>query len=299
MLIKHSFFSPFVILLFTASLYAQSFVYTNNNPSGPNSVTAFSVGSNGALTQIPGSPFLTGGRGNGVGFVGSNLATICAAGDRIYISNNGDNSVTGFDINPVTGTLALVPGSPFNTGGLSGLGISLACTPNGQFLIAANAQSSNITVFSIASNGALAPVLGSPFPVGFPGGSLPQGIKVSPDGKFLAVSLRSNGPVAMFNIGPGGELTPVPGSPFPLGNPNNPSIIDINCASSFAFVAESNNHAAIVGVFSIGPNGALTQIEGSPFIGPGVDSEVVLLSPNQQFLFVSDLFTTCAEFGCT
>ena len=86
--------------------------------------------------------------------------------NRLYIANDGSNNVSGFDINAVTGALTLVPGSPFATGGSSGSGISLDCTPNGQFLIAANAGSNDITVFSIAGNGALTPVAGSPFAAG-------------------------------------------------------------------------------------------------------------------------------------
>jgi hypothetical protein len=52
------------LLLFAITALAQNnFVYTNDNFS-PNTVSVFKVSpSNGALTLIPGSPFLTGGNG--------------------------------------------------------------------------------------------------------------------------------------------------------------------------------------------------------------------------------------------
>ena len=63
--------APLVLLAlaFAASTAsAQNFVYTNNsNETGPNTVSAFSVGTNGALTPVPGSPFTTGGLGFGGG----------------------------------------------------------------------------------------------------------------------------------------------------------------------------------------------------------------------------------------
>src|ERR1700737_3864000 len=56
----------FGFALFTASAYAQStFVYTDDNNLGPNTVSAFSVGPGGTLMMVPGSPFPTGGTGGG------------------------------------------------------------------------------------------------------------------------------------------------------------------------------------------------------------------------------------------
>ena len=61
----------FGLTLLTASVHAQdegnTFVYTNNNPAGSNSVSAFAVGPGGNLTPVTGSPFPTGGMGDGLG----------------------------------------------------------------------------------------------------------------------------------------------------------------------------------------------------------------------------------------
>ena len=273
-----------------SSLLAQgTFVYTNNDRlSTANSVSAFSVAANGALAPVPGSPFLTGGTGVGGGFFASNRITTAIVKDFLYAGNAGSNNVSAFSVNPATGVLTTVPGSPFATGGIAdGFGISLATTPDDNFLIAANGGSNTITVYTIAANGALGQVPGSPFPGG--SGGSPDGIKVTPDGKFLAVA-KPGAPnaVSMFSISATGGLTPVLGSPFPAGGTGSATGVDCNCSSNQLFIGESNFGSTIVSVQNIAVNGALSPIAGSPFIGPGNNSNVVLLSPDDGKLFVSN-----------
>lgn len=280
--------SPVLFMLVMIDLHAQTFVYTDNNTVGPNSVTAFSVAGNGALTNI--GSFATGGSGSGGGLFAANRARTCMVGNRLYVANDGSRNVTGFDINPFTGSLNIVPGSPFPTGGAAGnLGISLDCTPNGGFLIAANSATQNITVFSIAANGALTPVAGSPF---FTFGLTPNGIKVAPNGQFLAVALGNIDAVGLYSIASNGTLTPVQGSPFASPADGNVAGVDINCASTFLYAAQANLGGTNIDVFSISPNGALTLVQTSNNPGVGSNSNVGVLSPNDQFLFVSNQFSS-------
>ena len=269
------------LALFTASLRAQStFVYVNNSPNfpGANSVSGFSADDNGALTAIGAFPTL--GNGNGVGFIASNRIT--TTGNFLYASNDGSNNISGFSIDTSTGALTLVPGSPFAIGGGGSQGISLAATPNGQFLYAAAALGNFISAFEIEANGALTLVAGFPIAAG---GS-PDGIEVSPDGKFLAVTLPGTG-VAMFSIASDGTLTLVTGSPFPAG-PAAVSV-DINCASSLLFAANGSTTSTTVSAFTIGPDGVLSAVAGSPFnFTGGINSGVNVLSPDDQHLFVSN-----------
>jgi 6-phosphogluconolactonase (cycloisomerase 2 family) len=275
--------------LCTACLLGQgTFVYTNNDPiNAPNSVSAFSVGANGALSPVAGSPFATGGTGLGGGIFAANRITTAIVKDVLYVANGGSNNVSGFSVNPATGVLTQVPGSPFATGGSAdGNGIALATTPNDQFLIAANTGSVNITVYSIAANGALSPVAGSPFPAG--AGGVTDGIKVTPDGKFLAVARPGSNSVSMFSISGLGGLTPVPGSPFIAGGTGGATGVDCNCNSNHLFIGEANFGSTIVSVQNIALNGALSPVSGSPFIGPGSNSNVVVLNPDDSKLFVSN-----------
>lgn len=120
------------------------------------------------------------------GFFAANRLAIGAMTKLLFVANEQTINVSVFSIDPATGALTLVPGAPFPTGGVSNAGISLGVTPDNQFLFASSAGSNNITVFSIAANGTLTSISGSPFSVG----GIPDGIKVSPDGRFLAVAVR-------------------------------------------------------------------------------------------------------------
>ncbi len=292
----------FVLTAFTlcpASLWGQAqFVYAHNDignpPPGRNSVSVFSMDKIGVLTEVPGSPFHTGGLGGGGGFIASNR--IVTVGNFLYVSNSNSFDISGFSIDVESGSLTPVPGSPFPTGGIGGDAFSLAATPDGQFLYAAMALSADIHPFRIdPDNGRLTPI-GDPIPAGAPRSV--NGVKVSPDGKWLAVALTRvppHGQVAMFAIDPEtGGLAAIPGSPFPVRDPGGPDGVaaglDINCASDTLFVAEGTRDTTIVDVLRIDPDtGALTPIDGSPFTpGVGVNSNVGVLSPDESLLFVSN-----------
>lgn len=275
-------------VLLTGSLWAQgNFVYTNNNQD-PNTVSAFSVAANGALTPVPGSPFSTGGRGSVAGLFAVNRAAV--SGNFLFVPNATSNDISVFSIDPATGVLAAVPGSPFATGNTplfpgNANGIAVAATPDGRFLMAASNFSSNVAVFSIGSNGALTPIAGSPFAT--------QGntnaIRISPDGKFLAVTKSNSFTIApnkleMFSIASDGSLTSLSGLQAAA-----PAGIDIDCSSSFLYTAEANLSGTIVDAYSIGSDGTLTALPGSPFSpASGRNSNVALLSPDGKTMFVSN-----------
>ncbi|HXQ69789.1 MAG TPA: beta-propeller fold lactonase family protein [Pyrinomonadaceae bacterium] len=264
----------------------NGYVYVNNNISGPNTVSAFSVNANGALTLIAGSPFATGGSGVGGGFFAANRMAIGTVRKLLFAANEQTNNISVFSIDPATGALTLVPGAPFPTGGVSNAGISLGVTPDNQFLFASSAGSNNITVFNIAANGTLTSISGSPFAVG----GIPDGIKVSPDGRFLSVAVISSDAVGIFAIASSGALTAVPGSPFPAAALGSVAGVEINCASNLVFGGEAVLEGTNINVFSLGSNGALAPIPGSPFNnqGSGNNSNVVVLSPSDRHLFVSN-----------
>src|SRR5262249_22962283 len=75
---------------------------------GNNTVTTFSVASNGSLTTVPGAPFPTPG-----GLFPSGMATN-QAGTLLY-SADFNNLISGFSI-AANGALTAVPASPFSNG---------------------------------------------------------------------------------------------------------------------------------------------------------------------------------------
>jgi len=273
--------------LATMCAQAQTFVYTNDNVNGANTVSVFSVGSTGALTQI----------GNyGTGGVGAPATTrlyasnrLAITGNYLYATNDDSNTVTGFKITPATGALGEFGTTA--TGGTAGYGESLAATPDGRFLIAGNNGTDTISVFSIAAaTGTLSQVSGSPFAAG----GAPEQMRVTPDGAFLTVALylsaSNSRSVGVYSISSSGVLAPVQGSPF-AGSGNDGSV-DVNCAGNRLFAADYSSTTTLVDGFNIAVNGSLSAIPGSPFgneAGVGTGGDVVLLSPNNNFVFVTDL----------
>ena len=288
-----------LMLLFAGLASAQGqFVYTNDDIGfAPNTVSGFSVASNGTLTLISGSPFLTGGTGNGGGFFATNRTRAGIVGNCLFASNTVSNDVSAFTIDTSTGALTLVPGSPFPMVGFGdGLGIAVAPTPNGMFLMAANGGS--VTVYSVASGCALTAIAGNPFPTL----STSNGIKVSANGSFLAVAETfPSSQIEMFTIASSGSLTSVGGFPGGGGSLGGALTgVDINCASSLAFGGEANGTETIVDGYSIASGGTLTTVKGSPFeVVSGVNSNVVLLGAkpgskpvaHSKLLFVSNQFS--------
>jgi 6-phosphogluconolactonase (cycloisomerase 2 family) len=278
--------SVFLMVLAATTLAQSTFVYVDNDVATVNTVSGFSVGPGGALSPIAGSPFSTGGAGNsGIGNLAATREAISTAGRFLYVGNSGSSNISGFSINPATGFLTPVPGSPFAAGGNSQFpGYSLAVAPNNKFLFCAHDTDISISAFSISGNGSLTPVPGSPF---FPGLAHTDGIRVSPDGRFLAVADGMAPSVAVFTIGSTGALTPAPGSPFSVF-PGALTGIDINCAGNLLFATQAGPGSAAVNVLTIAASGALTPIAGSPFVFSGSGSNVPFLSPNGKLLFVSN-----------
>lgn len=274
------------LLLFAATAFAQNnFVYTNDNFS-PNTVSVLKVSpSNGALTLVPGSPFLTGGNGGGRDVNAENITTATqGTASFLYAANNGSGTVSAFAINPKTGTLTPVPGSPFQVGpNTSGSTMSLTASPNGQFLFQVDESSTLIRTFNIGANGAITEAAGSPFDTG----AEPEGLKVTANGNFLLVGLRSLDALGVYSIGGNGALSPVIGSPFLT---NGPAVaMDSNCANNRVFVSSAGSD--LIDAFDMAADGSLMPVAGSPFPSGGASTiNALTLNPNNQDLLTSDVF---------
>jgi len=101
-----------------APLRAQ-FAYVTNE-SG-NNVSAYSIGANGALTPVPGSPFLAGSLPVSV--------ALDPTGKFAYLANENGNNVSAYSIG-ANGALTPIPGSPFLAGSFPA---SVAVDPTGKF----------------------------------------------------------------------------------------------------------------------------------------------------------------------
>jgi 6-phosphogluconolactonase len=277
-----------VILSLSLSVAGQerNFVYTNDGGSPANTVSAFQVNPDGSLTQIPGSPFLTGGSGTSTDVNPGKITTAIREGvSFLYAANNDDATISAFRIHPTTGNLTPVHGSPFSSGTPTPFSnFSLAASPDGRFLFATDESSTLVHVFAIHErSGALTERPKSPFEVG----ALSEGLKVTASGRFLVVGLKSVHAVEVFAVSEKGALTPVPGSPFAASG--LASAVDVNCESDRVFA--SNAALTVIDAYRMASDGTLTPVPGSPFPSGGtITISALTLSPDNRYLFTTNLF---------
>jgi DNA-binding beta-propeller fold protein YncE len=119
------------------------------------------------------------------------------------------------------------------------------------------------------------------------------GMKVSPNGKFLAVGVfafQPNEMLLIFSIGADGTLTQVSSSPFQIGGVSIHSF-EFNRNNNLLFLGEHTGPPT-TDVFSFSSDGMVSPIPGSPFIQTtgniGNGSQIVVLSPNEKLLFTSN-----------
>ena len=189
------------------------FIYVVNNSDSTISGYALN-GTTGALTPLAGSPFAAA--------AGVYALTIHPSGAFLYAANTTANtnvsSVTAYGIDPSTGALTSIAGSPF----ASGTGaLSVALDPAGKFLYVGNYYDGTISAYTVnSSTGALTGVAGSPFDTGAGAGAKSTySVKVDPSGAFLYATNGVQGNVSAFTINSvTGALVPVGGGPFPAGS---------------------------------------------------------------------------------
>ena len=195
-------------ILFT---HSGQFVYVTNPEIGM--VTGFAF-TNGRLTLVPGTP-VSSGQGGGA------LGLAVDGGDRfLYVTNPSATNpppnestignISGFNIDPTTGALTPILGSPFTStvGGASPTSITFA--PNGTLVYAVTPGSTfSIWCFEITTNGQLVAVTDSPFSVA--GGGLFA--LFDPSGRFFYIGSTIG--IEAYTYNPStGVLTGIPGSPF-------------------------------------------------------------------------------------
>src|SRR5262249_17623766 len=128
-------------------------------------VDGYSIASNGTLTPVPGSPFIS-----DVGV--SSIVGLLSPDDKaLFVSDQFSDTMTVFSV-ASNGSLSLVAGSPFpmNPSPPPPSPVppqGMVTSQDGRLLYVADVLPF-ISVFSVASNGALTEVAGSPFPTGQP-----------------------------------------------------------------------------------------------------------------------------------
>ncbi len=216
---------------------------------------------------------------------------------HVYVDDNttGTNTIAAFD-RQADGTLTPLPWSPFEAGGAgTGSGLpsqgAVQITDNGQYLLAVDAGSNQISVFRIGHGGALRLV-----DLVSSGGLEPVSIAVHEGLVYVANSANGGANYTGFRLSRHGRLRPVAGSTVTLPDGSEPADVLFN--STGTNLVGTRVGTSEIDSFSVGPDGLLTAGAGSPFPAQGLGpfgSEFRPTNPSQ--LFVSNAHNTAPDSG--
>ena len=230
----------------------------------------------------------------GLGFTPGGLV-MDHQGKFLFASVNnasGPPSIWTFTIDETTGALT-------NTSTLSPISaawlIAQAVDPSNKYLYAAEYSSDlSIAVYSIAADGSLAEIPGSPFFVY----ALPTGVQynlgIIPYGNFVYATLTNGGSppgVFSFSVDPAtNALTLAPGSPFPVGSPES---IALDTTGNFLFVTSPGSNISVFAVNPLAGTVGSAPVSSTPI--PYYFGET-LIDPTGQFLGFNDSYNTASMF---
>ena len=132
----------------------------------------------GAPTPIAGSPFALG--------AGSSPTAIATNGRFVFTSNAASGNVSSFGVDSSNGALREIELSPFALDQQPFSELPMVVSPSGGSLYLSSFGGGGITVFDIGTDGALSPIVGSPFAAdGTQVGGRPFDIAIDPSGAHL------------------------------------------------------------------------------------------------------------------
>ena len=233
---------------------------------------AWSIDSSGGLTPLAGSPFSAPwAAGLPVSVQTMSSIIVSPDGNFLFAADATSSEIVVFQIDPTTGALTSVPGSPFSTAGLV-IPFNLAMDGLGRFLYVmegnGNGEGVSMAVF-IVNNGVLSSGTALAFPM--------WQVQGERNGKFMIGTRDETGTepghvidtnLHVFSINQAtGVLTETATSPVPT--PNGPTRIVIHPNGKFVYdfnISLATNFDGPVDGFQLdSTTGALTPIPGSPF----------------------------------
>jgi 6-phosphogluconolactonase (cycloisomerase 2 family) len=276
------------------------YLYVTASKNNPGQISVYRVDlQSGALTQIPDSPYPSGGR-NPVAEVTS------PNGADLYVVNHDDNTVVEFAI----GTDAkLYPQHTYQTPGTEPNAIAINAAGTLLFVLDtyqatysdANPGPGALVVYPINSDGSLGTNVANGSLPYWPVEFAPTTVNVTANGNFVYVANANTNSTATtrqgtmmgFSVGSGGVLTP-------LANPNpgtiltaselayagvQPSASASEPTSRFLYVTDAASNELYA--YTIGANGTLTALTNGPF-ATGVFPDGITIDPSGTYIYVAN-----------
>ncbi|WP_165963907.1 beta-propeller fold lactonase family protein [Actinomadura sp. KC216] len=231
--------------------------YTANG--GDNTVSGYTVSDRGELAPL-GAPAPTGGQ-EPFGIA------IAPNGKTLYTANLNSGTVSALSID-ANGIPHLI-GTPLPTGATEPRTVSASA--DGRFVFVSHGlpvkgRADELVVFAVDRDGGLRPTDLPTVPVGSGG----NGSDITPDGRFIYIASTGSDVVYGYRIARDRSLSSVPGSPFPTAV--FPEDAAVTPDGRHLYVTSPNHDTTVtrnVTAFSIGKDGSLQPVPGSPFESAG------------------------------
>jgi 6-phosphogluconolactonase len=232
------------------------------------SVSGYSVTTSNTVASVSGSPSNLS--------VGINAIAATPSGAFLYAASEVGSSIYGYSLGS-GGALTLLNNSSALITGVSPLAIQV--DPSGQWLIAVDAQPV-ATIFSINTSTGLLTQTGT---LALDPGT-PSGITFTPDNTKMYVALNTGG-VDIFTFSSTSGVLTKTGNLSPKQSVNADYGVAVDPGNKYLFVTETGINA--VRVLSIGTNGALTELSGSPY-ATGLGPNGVLVDETGSYVYVAN-----------
>ncbi len=254
----------------------------NEGSTGSDGISAYTIGTGGALTAITSGTFETGS--------GPLAIAISPNGEYLYVVNNNDTTdtggISGYTIGQGGALTAIALGTLTTGDEPDGIAIS----PNGEYLYVTNQGSSTgengISGYTIGQGGALTAITSGTTMTG----DSPIEIAISPNGDHRyatnSSSTGANG-ISGYTIGTGGALTAI--SSGTTTTAGIPADLAFSPNGDYLYVTISSGTTSTDGIsaYTIGTGGALTAITAGTFTA-GDGPTGIAISPNGDYLYVTN-----------
>ena len=278
------------------------------SPGGtyPDKVYALSVNANSGAAALVGDPVGAGASVTSVAvdplgrFAYATSPYPCVASPWCSFWGVGPAGLWTFALDPTTGALAAVAGTPFQGGSPF---TSVAVEPSGRFVYLAGPNSvyagaGVITALTVdATTGSFTPVKGSPYAADDPD---PGPLVVEPSGTFVLVPNYSTNSISAYAIDAStGGLKQVAGSPFAT-DPAPRSLV-VDPSGKFAYIThrpfdQAGQTGSITGWTIDGVTGVLAPLVNNP-VATEVAREYVALHPSGKFAYVANYPSGISVYG--
>ena len=230
-----------------ATMPDNTFLYV----AGPGAIYVYTINADGSLTAATG--------GAAVAIVNVSAIDISPDGNWLFALDLTTNAIDQFSINRSTGALSSVASTPYSITNAVVVPRDIRVAPGGAFVFIALGTGGDLAFSFNTTTGVLAQVAQITLNSAT---TSDNALTVDSTTTFLYIARSgTNGGVAVYNIGAGGVLNSVSGSPFAAGQRPISLVID----KTGAFIYAANQVDNTVSGYTIGTGGALSALNGSPY----------------------------------